>query len=287
MEIANLRRVNDELTSKIADLDRTLAGFSEYFRALSYYDKFNKFNFNLDDNRKIREYTNLEGDLLNIAEYGRVLPVLENIDRNMSFLRVAVDRRIEGLKDVLASVELDNKVDRIYESNREMTEERALIKVKYLGFLESFLNSIPVSKPMKNYYISSRYGNRVDPFEKNTVRMHKGEDLVGARNANIMATADGKVKLVDNKRGFGNYLVLDHGNGVETIYAHLKSVKVNPGDRVKRGDLVAIQGDTGRATGEHLHYEVRVNGTSLDPKKFINAGDRMELEYKENKHQWY
>lgn len=278
-EILKLNLVNRELNEKIIKLDKTIVSFSEYFRTLSYYDKFSKFSFELDEEGFGSNNISGNKDLLSISEYQKILPVLENIDRNMSFVKIAVHSRINGLKNVLESVSLSEKANSLYSKKYKDLDSKYNAEtaetVRYLSFLESFLNSIPISKPMKNYYISSKYGMRIDPFLRSQ-KSHKGLDFAGPRNSNVLASADGKVKLVDFKKGFGNLIVIDHGNDIETVYAHLKKTNVKSGDIVKRGDIIAVQGNSGRTTGDHLHYEVKINGINQDPNMFVNVGGKME-----------
>ena len=99
--------------------------------------------------------------------------------------------------------------------------------------------------------------------------MHEGIDLGARSGTSIISTADGKVVFAGRKPGFGNFIKIQHGFGVETIYAHAKKLFVRTGKVVKRGDLIAAVGSTGYSTGPHVHYEVRVNETPVDPLYFI------------------
>ncbi len=99
--------------------------------------------------------------------------------------------------------------------------------------------------------------------------MHEGLDIAAAHGKDVMAPADGTVIFAGLEGGYGNVLVIDHGYGVKTRYGHLSKVEVRAGDRVHRGDLIGAVGNTGRSTGPHLHYEVRVNGLPENPRKFI------------------
>ena len=94
-------------------------------------------------------------------------------------------------------------------------------------------------------------------------------DFVGPYGSVIYAPADGVVDIVAKRGGFGNSIEIDHGNDIKTEYAHLDSSLVKVGDIVKRGDKIAIQGNTGRSTGPHLHFEIRANGTAVNPLKYL------------------
>lgn len=271
-ELKNLKLTNSELSKEIQTLNVAIENFSKYFDAINNYDKFDKFD--LDKERMI-SYSTKNNNVLNTMEYRNILPVLERIDYNMSSIMVSVESRINGLKSTLGGVALAEKIDKLYENNSKSEDDVGIgSSLNYLTYLESFMNSIPVSKPMKNYYLSSRYGDRVDPFLK-VKKLHKGLDFAGPYNSNVLATADGKVKLVGMKQGFGNVIVVDHGNGIETVYAHLRKPLVKQGDSVRRGMAIAVQGSSGRATGDHLHYEVKVNKVNYDPSRFLDVGKRM------------
>jgi murein DD-endopeptidase MepM/ murein hydrolase activator NlpD len=136
-------------------------------------------------------------------------------------------------------------------------------------FLEqkSMLSSVPSVWPVRGW-VTSDFGSRLDPYTSERV-MHAGLDIAGEHGKEIVSPADGMVVFAGLEGGYGNVLVIDHGYGVKTRYGHLSSISVKPGDKVKRGDTVAALGNTGRSTGPHLHYEVRVNGIAQNPRKFI------------------
>ena len=136
-------------------------------------------------------------------------------------------------------------------------------------FLEqkSLLASTPSVWPAKGW-ITSDFGQRTDPYTAEKV-MHEGLDIAAPHGKDVTAPADGTVIFAGLEGSYGNVLVIDHGYGVKTRYGHLSKVEVRPGDHVRRGDLLGAVGNTGRSTGPHLHYEVRINGISTNPRKFI------------------
>ena len=103
--------------------------------------------------------------------------------------------------------------------------------------------------------------------------MHSGVDIPGQYATPIYATADGVVGRTGWVGGYGNLVEIEHGRGIQTRYGHLSSILVAPGKRVKRGDLVALMGSTGRSTGNHLHYEVRIDGRAVNPVPFLQTPD--------------
>lgn len=147
----------------------------------------------------------------------------------------------------------------------DIIEEKASLHSKMLECIPGIL---PVS-PDPHIWISSYFGGRNDPFTS-VLRKHKGIDIVGPQNTKIYATADGIVTLADYSRtGYGNEIVIDHGFGYNTRYAHLNKLIVKEGDTIRRGDLIGLMGNTGRSTGTHLHYEVRLHNRAIDPMLFF------------------
>lgn len=144
--------------------------------------------------------------------------------------------------------------------------------IERLIILEKLAKAMPLSKPMKNYYISSGFGIRRDPITKQN-HPHHGVDFVGITNEKIISPSNGKVVLAEWFSDYGNAIVIDHGYGITTRYGHLSKIKVKDGQLIRKGDIIAIQGNTGRSTGPHLHYEVRYKNIPLNPRKFLEAGD--------------
>jgi len=140
-----------------------------------------------------------------------------------------------------------------------------------LSWLEIALKSIPLAAPVEDVRTTSGFGRRSDPFTRKSA-FHSGLDFAGARGTEIRATAPGVVIFAGRKSSYGWFVEIDHGHGLRTRYAHMKSVSVKPGEVVKYSQAVGKMGSTGRSTGTHLHYEVTFNGKFFDPKQFIEAG---------------
>lgn len=138
---------------------------------------------------------------------------------------------------------------------------------RFLLDKDSFLRSTPTLLPTKGW-ITSYYGPRISPTS-NRLKMHEGIDIGAKPGTPIIAPADGVVVYSGIKPGFGKFVQLDHGYGVETIFAHAKELSAQKGQIIKRGTEIASIGSTGYSTGPHVHYEVRVNGTPVDPLYFI------------------
>lgn len=139
-----------------------------------------------------------------------------------------------------------------------------------LEAMQSSLSAIPALVPAKNYRLSSRFGRRFDPFN-GRLAMHAGLDLSGSRGEPIYAAADGRVARAGRMGGYGTMAEINHGKGLATRYGHMSLVLVKPGQRVKQGDIIGRMGSTGRSTGTHLHYEIRVDGRAVNPRPFIEA----------------
>ena len=132
--------------------------------------------------------------------------------------------------------------------------------------------SIPSQRPVTDIAFSSNFGVRSDPF-RHTRAMHAGVDIPGPVGTPVYATADGLVGRAQRAGGYGNLVELEHGQGIQTRYGHLSKILVAPMARVKRGQLIALMGSTGRSTGPHLHYEVRIDGHAVSPVPFLQTAD--------------
>jgi murein DD-endopeptidase MepM/ murein hydrolase activator NlpD len=127
---------------------------------------------------------------------------------------------------------------------------------------------LPNSSPVQAAYNSSSYGWRIDPFNGNKA-FHEGLDFPANSGSSIFAAADGIVSFAEHTPDYGNLVKINHGSGLETRYAHASKLLVKVGERVAKGQIVAEVGSTGRSTGPHLHYEIRLNGDSLDPRQYL------------------
>lgn len=145
-------------------------------------------------------------------------------------------------------------------------------KVRYYKVLRDVVKSLPISSPMKGTRLTSSYGVRFHPI-LNVRMFHHGIDFKGPSKALVHSTADGIVKFSGFSPSFGNVIILSHGNDIMTIYAHLTASRVKSGQIVKKSDIIGIQGSTGRSSGEHLHYEVRYKGKSLNPVNFLKLNE--------------
>jgi murein DD-endopeptidase MepM/ murein hydrolase activator NlpD len=161
-----------------------------------------------------------------------------------------------------------------FESAGNSTFKSLFDSWKKLDQLQDGVIAIPSDKPIKmNVEFTSGFGVRSDPFQHGAA-MHPGIDLAGAYGTPIFATAEGTVLRAGwNAGGYGNMVEIDHGRGIITRYGHMSAVLVHAGEHVTRGEQVGRMGSTGRSTGNHLHYEVRIDGRPVNPIPFMKSTD--------------
>lgn len=139
---------------------------------------------------------------------------------------------------------------------------------KILREKNSVLLTVPVSKPLNEGSVTSRFGIRKDPFTSQD-KQHSGLDIGANSGEYIHAILPGTVIKTEKSGSYGNYVKLDHGNNIESLYAHCEKILVSEGDLISRGQDLAIVGRTGKATGNHLHLEILVNGIKQNPEIFL------------------
>lgn len=152
---------------------------------------------------------------------------------------------------------------------RESLDVEQLLQDQYelLADQRSFLAAFPTRKPAVGYFTSG-FGVRRSPLG-GRIKMHEGLDIANHPGTPIKAPAEGMVVFADTKAGYGRTVILDHGYGLETWYGHTHKLLVKKGQKVNRGEPIALLGNSGRSTGPHLHYEVRIRGTPVDPLSYI------------------
>jgi murein DD-endopeptidase MepM/ murein hydrolase activator NlpD len=176
----------------------------------------------------------------------------------------AIPGPIPAAKENLAA--LPGKLEAL--SSEASRQEASLRELQeYFDDRTSLLASTPSIWPTRGW-VTSDFGVRLDPYTAERA-MHKGLDVATSLGQAIFTPSDGTVVFVGTEGGYGKVLVIDHGYGVKTRYGHLSEIYVHQGDKLTRGAKVAAVGNTGRSTGPHLHYEVRVNGIPENPRKFI------------------
>lgn len=235
--------------------------------------------------------SNLEGrlDQLQLAQRDLVRNIHDRTNANITELETVVQ---------IAGLNLDRLLDRVdhksigsggpllaSEDENAHANEWALSKSSplqtSLGLLENRLvrwaalnavmERLPITPPVDNFSISSKFGKRRDPFNKRRA-FHSGLDLAGAKRTSIYATSPGVVTYVGWKGPYGRMIEIDHGLGLRTRYGHLHKILVKRGQKVDFRHKIGLMGSSGRSTGTHVHYEVVFDGKPVNPKKFLKAG---------------
>ena len=203
----------------------------------------------------------------------RVIFEAEPIPNEVRNMGIGGSHRYEEFKDMQyadllkeTASELDRLEKKLYVQSKSFDEITKMIKSK-----ESMLASIPAIQPVnsENSWFASGYGTRIDPIYK-TKKFHAGVDFSAPLGTNIYATGDGTIKKVKySRKGYGNSIVIDHGYGYETLYAHCSKILVKRGQKVKRGELIGLVGSSGKSTAPHCHYEVHKDKRKLNPINFF------------------
>ncbi|MCK5145663.1 M23 family metallopeptidase [bacterium] len=174
----------------------------------------------------------------------------------------------------IVDVEYKNYNDNIYSLENEIyhLKNKVLVISTHLSVKKKIIDHYPSIRPVKGGWVSSGFGNRMDPFTRK-MELHNGLDISIKMNSNVFATADGIVKKINQRtiqnKGYGKYIILDHGYGFQTLYAHLDKINVKVGDKISRWQVIGLSGNTGKSTGPHLHYAVYHHGKEKDPNHFI------------------
>jgi murein DD-endopeptidase MepM/ murein hydrolase activator NlpD len=275
---------------------------SGLFGLLSFIVLLNTPYFETPKNRKqAREIENLKlrYAILNkkVEEVEDVIKFIEDRDNNLyrvyfNTSPIPEEERKAGFKDVNRYKDLEgydnsqlvtNTTKRIDVLRKELAiQSKSLDDIlKLAKAKDKLLAAIPAIQPVRNENLKrmvSGFGYRTDPFTK-ARKMHEGMDFTSKTGTPIYATGDGVVAKADNTvSGYGNHIVIRHGFGYETLYAHLSKYKCRAGQRVKRGDIIGLVGSTGRSEGPHLHYEVHKNGKVVNPLNFY-YGNISAVEY--------
>lgn len=290
-EIWDTNATKQDLQYQVADLNDNLVELNKYFDKIKRLDQLAKNKDKIFKGKKrkdanIAPATKSEKHSKKDQENAKFSSILSNI-------RNKVSQRISSLESIIGITGLD--IEKIADNNIKLKESlpnksasnqggpleptSAQISdhtdfednISYLLELENTIHSMPLIAPMKRYWISSTYGKRKDPIRK-VHAYHGGLDLVGAHKSKVYTTAPGVIKFAGTGGAYGRMIEVDHGSGITTRYGHLSKLLVKKGEQVKRGQVVGLQGSTGRSTGPHLHYEVRYNKKTYDPKNFLKAG---------------
>ncbi|MFC1659461.1 M23 family metallopeptidase [Pseudomonadota bacterium] len=307
-EIKNLSKINSYFRSEIDFYSSNLKSIHSYIQVLNEYDRFAGIDINYDENKIIVKSPNLLPPEVKLTDFDKdVMYKIADTSYELQEIQKNVRKRTTGIEKLIAMTGLakEKEVDKFVEAGKilegdsflanynghnyiakNIIENKAISDggmlsfaslqndVKYLKNLESIIDDMPLTLPMKNYYISSNFGKRINPVTRRRT-IHIGLDMAGPLRAPIYATGDGVITFAGRKGSYGNLVKIKHSSGLSTYYGHLSKIKVNKGDIVQRGNLIGYQGNTGRSTGSHLHYEVRYKDEPYNPKKFLLMGDKL------------
>jgi len=244
-----------------AELQEQKAGIEEQRKQIqAFAQNINELKTNLialnDFENKIRIMANLEHkkDQASLFAVGGSMP--DDLDAEIP-LNQDHDRLMREMHEQIAQV---NKGAAVQQKNFETL-------LSSLKDKRNLLASTPSLRPTPGW-ISSNFGYRVSPFTGRK-EFHKGLDIANHHGTPIIAPADGVVTYSAQRLLMGNMITIDHGYGMLTRYGHISKLLKKKGERVKRGETIALMGNTGRSTGPHLHYEVRLNGVPVNPEKYI------------------
>lgn len=222
------------------------------------------------------QITSLKSKLVGLHEFEKKIRIIANIEVSEEQDNIfGVGGSIP--EDLDADLPLTEKHNSLMREMHLQTRQLNLASInqeKGFDFLfehlegqRNLLSSTPAIRPSKGW-VSSKFGYRISPFT-GLREFHKGLDLADKNGTPIIATADGIVSFAGSKGFLGKVIKIDHGHGMVTLYGHAKKVLKKRGDAVKRGDTIALMGNTGRSTGPHLHYEIFFNGIPVNPTKYI------------------
>ena len=207
--------------------------------------------------QKIRIVANLEETTANNGLFGVGGSMPADLDPKLS-LKERHDRLLR---------EMHEQTGKLDEAS-EIQNQNLSSLLKALEVRVNLLAHTPAIRPVKGGWVTSRFGYRPHPITKSR-EFHKGLDIASRAKTPILATADGQVTFTGRKGNLGRVIIIDHGHGIITRYGHIHSAKKKAGQKVKRGEIIALVGSTGRTTGPHVHYEVMLNGVQVDSSKYI------------------
>lgn len=293
--------IEKDVTLKALNIDGKNIGYvtnkEEFNNAIKKVASAYSTNLNIDENKitsiNVKGNISFKDEKVNISKLSSEEELADNIIKNKSLIDVDIVVNDTRLVDIEPSVKIERSEELLIgeskvtegkkgkkEQNINITYrngEKKSVSVLSENIIEqssskvitkgtkSILNgtSAVFTSPTRGGTITSNFGER---WGKN----HNGLDIAGNIGDPVMAALDGKVKSTFYERdGYGNVVILEHEGGIETRYAHMSKIGVKTGDTIKKGDIVGEVGSTGRSTGPHLHFEVRVNGSPVDPQKYI------------------
>jgi len=246
----------------------------QYFTSLSQTHELSKLRHENKDLQTANEQfsksvESLRGQLRTVEDRTRKLAIYAGI----SSLDDTAQGGVGGLRPTeLGDNPYRDDVDKMAFRSRRLEGDLSVLEQKLVA-QSQLLASTPSIAPVRGI-LTDGFGGRSDPFTGENGN-HNAIDISSAVGQPVRAPADGIVVKAEWANGYGNVIYISHGYGYSTRYGHLSAYAAKPGQHVKRGDIIAYVGSTGRSTGPHLHYETRIDGDAVDPQKFLRAGVRL------------
>ncbi|QNO15015.1 M23 family metallopeptidase [Alkalicella caledoniensis] len=237
-ELDYLRQENIAKESKIEELAKETQLLIEKFEEIKELEEKLKNLANIEDEAKGVEKESSIDEKLFVNSRGTT--TLERASRSVNHLNNLLPNQRDAMSEMVGDIE---------ETNRRLA-------------------STPSIWPTWGR-ISSPFGNRRGPFT-GRIEFHSGIDIANSTGTPIYATADGSVSVAAYRSGWGNLVIIEHSNGFSTYYAHMSRIAVKPWEKVEKGQIIGYVGSTGNSTGPHLHYEVRLRGTPVNPRNYMN-----------------
>jgi len=284
IQISELKSSKQNILLDVKMLKKDVEDVKGFIASLNRYDRLSTITDDVNGSDNSGYYSN------------SIDAIMDRTKGDMKDVNKMLAKRVDSISEIknklnlkgniqLVSYNKNSDLEQIENNeslNKDLKDSLVLKKslennIASLEELEGFINSMPFSSPINYDYVSSPFGKRLDPFLK-IPRVHHGVDLVGSYLSNIYAPADGRVVFVGTKSGYGNVVMIEHDYGVKTVYGHLNKYFVKVGQKIKRGDIIAAQGSTGRSTGQHLHYEIVMGDIKYNPMNFIKLGKDFYLD---------
>jgi murein DD-endopeptidase MepM/ murein hydrolase activator NlpD len=212
-----------------------------------------------------------EGNLASLAQTDDFLRLLANLPSLGHDVReVGVGGGLEDLGSISSSPEMQPVLWTMERVEREIQLQTASFQEISSRLLanQEIMDRTPSLRPVEGGYISSSFGYRRDPFTRRT-EMHPGVDIPQKTGTPVVATANGQVVYADRYYSYGKLIIIDHGNDYQSVYGHLNAISVEVGNHVQKGQQIGTVGATGRVTAPHLHYEIRLAGSPIDPTDYF------------------
>ena len=234
------------------------------------------------------EINALKDKLVSLGQFGKKVRVMARLDKDDETEELfgvggSPPADLDPSRDLKAKH--DDLMQKMHEQVVQLNEEAKIQQEEFTALIgaleeqENLLARTPSVYPAKGG-LTSTFGSRKSPFTGES-EFHKGIDIAARRGTAVIAPAEGRVTMTGYNGAYGKMMVIDHGYGVVTRYAHLSKFFKKKGQKVKLGEKIACVGNTGRSTGPHLHYEVHLNGMPVDPRNYVESSDdRQMVSYK-------